>query len=375
MGTNRKLTLVIIAGFMLLFAGVQSAVAAGTASGTTISNLATVNYQVGGVSQTPIESSPTGNSTPGVGNGTNTTFVVDTKLDMTVAWQDGAAVQVTPGGTGYVLTFQVTNDGNATQDFSLSTVARAAGDTLAGVTDNFDASSVNVYVEDGTTAGYQAAQDTATYIDELAADASATVYVVASIPAGQSDGDGAIYDLVAQVAVGGSTGSQGADITTDDSGSADDPATVQTVFADSAGTASGDAVDDGKASDAGVYEVVAAALNVTKTASVISDPVNGLTNPKAIPGARIEYTITVDNSSGSATATSVTVTDSIPANTVFVVGSVGGGDSVSYSDDNGATWTYTPSGTTDSSVTDIQIVFNSIAAGGSDSATFRVEVQ
>ena len=43
--------------------------------------------------------------------------------------------------------------------------------------------------------------------------------------------------LVAQVAVGGTAASQGADITTDEAGDADDPDSVQVVFADGAGTA------------------------------------------------------------------------------------------------------------------------------------------
>ncbi|MFZ5563586.1 MAG: hypothetical protein ACOZBW_05990 [Thermodesulfobacteriota bacterium] len=353
---------------MLLWAGPQAAVADGTPSGTDIDNLATVDYQVGGVDQTPIESSPAGNSTPGVGNGTETTFKVDTSLDMSVAWQDAAAVEVVPGEQNQVLTFEVTNDGNATQDFSLSAINRAAGD-------DFDTTGVTIFVESGVTAGYQAAEDTATYIDELAADASKIVYIVSDIPLTTANGNDAILDLVAQVAVGGSAAAQGADITTDDSAIADDPATVQVVFADAAGTAAGDTANDGTASDDGTYTVVTAALEVTKASAVESDPVNGTTNPKAIPGAVIEYEITVENT-GSSNATSVTITDTIPANTDFVVGSVTGGDSVDYSD---GSWGYSPVGAPgdpDPAVVAIQIVFNSIAAsGGSASATFRVEVE
>ena len=38
---------------------------------------------------------------------------------------------------------------------------------------------------------------------------------------------------------------------------------------------------------------------------------SGTTNPKAIPGAVIEYTITVSNGAGASTATNVVVTDSL----------------------------------------------------------------
>lgn len=355
---------------MLLWAIPQMAMAAGTASGTNIDNLATVDYQVGGVDQDPIESAPTGNSTPGVGNGTETTFVVDTSLDMSVASQDAAAITGTPGEDDYVLTFEVTNDGNDTQDFSLTAVPRVGG-TLHTVTDTINVSNVEIYVESGDAAGYDAL-DVATYIDELAADDSIIVYIVSDFPLSAVNGDGAIYDLVAQVAVGGTAAAQGADITTDDSADIDDPTAIQVVFTDAAGTASGDTAYDGTASDDGVYEITSAALEVTKESDVYSDPVNGTTNPKAIPGAYVEYTITVDNASGSSAATSVTITDSIPANTEFVVGSVTGGDSVDYSD---GSWGYTPAGTTDPAVIAVRIVFNSIAAGGSASATFQVMVQ
>lgn len=45
-------------------------------------------------------------------------------------------------------------------------------------------------------------------------------------------------------------------------------------------------------------------------------------NPKAIPGATMEYTVTATNAAGGATATAVTLADVIPANTAFVPGSI-----------------------------------------------------
>ena len=62
-----------------------SALAVGTASGTDITNRATVNYDVSTIPQTLIESAPgVGNSTPGAGLGTNTVFEVDNLVDLTV---------------------------------------------------------------------------------------------------------------------------------------------------------------------------------------------------------------------------------------------------------------------------------------------------
>src|SRR5579859_6437167 len=85
----------MLAGVVLsLFTGTAFAAAVGTPTGTSISNLATVNYSVNSIAQTPVGSSPTGNSS---GAGTATTFIVDTKLALLVQTIDSADVAVTPG--------------------------------------------------------------------------------------------------------------------------------------------------------------------------------------------------------------------------------------------------------------------------------------
>lgn len=67
-------------------------------------------------------------------------------------------------------------------------------------------------------------------------------------------------------------------------------------------------------------------LTVNKTSSIVSDPVNGTTNPKFIPGATARYCILVTNA-GSATSTTVALTDTLPANTTLVAGSFRSGTS------------------------------------------------
>lgn len=59
--------------------------------------------------------------------------------------------------------------------------------------------------------------------------------------------------------------------------------------------------------------VTATSLIFLKSVQVISDPVNGTTNPKAIPGAVMEYTMTVTNT-GTGTASNVKLGDVVPAN-------------------------------------------------------------
>lgn len=67
-------------------------------------------------------------------------------------------------------------------------------------------------------------------------------------------------------------------------------------------------------------------LAIAKTSGIVSDPVNGTTNPKAIPGARMRYCILVTNN-GSGTATGIALADPLPAGTSFVAGSLRSGTS------------------------------------------------
>jgi uncharacterized repeat protein (TIGR01451 family) len=56
-----------------------------------------------------------------------------------------------------------------------------------------------------------------------------------------------------------------------------------------------------------------AALQVVKRSAVVSDPVNGTTNPKLIPGAIVRYTITVTNAgNGPVDASTIVLTDIMP---------------------------------------------------------------
>jgi len=62
----------------------------------------------------------------------------------------------------------------------------------------------------------------------------------------------------------------------------------------------------------------------TKSVDVYSDPLNGTTNPRAIPGAEIDYTTTATNTGAGATDNNTVVfTDSIPAGTQLFVGDLG----------------------------------------------------
>ncbi len=146
-------------------------------------------------------------------------------------------------------------------------------------------------------------------------------------------------------------------------------------------------------------------ISLQKTSITISDPVNGTTNPKAIPGALAEYTIGATNSGGSpADINSITISDVIPNNTALYVGDISGAgtgpirfvdgsppsglsynyinlanttDDLSFSNDGGSSYSYVPSPDADgvdTNVTNIRIATQGIflAASGSGNPSFQV---
>ncbi|MCB2089506.1 MAG: hypothetical protein R3E18_12830 [Sphingomonadaceae bacterium] len=281
------------------------ALAAGTTAGTDVTNTVSVSYQVGGVSQTAETDSDT--------------FTVDRKVNLTVAEVGSAATIVSPGETLAVTTFQVTNLSNDTIDVALTSAQQTGGAGAFGGTDNFDVTGATIYVDTNSNGVYDDGVDQAvTYLDELAADASQTVFVVSTIPAGLATDDVATVILTGQAEAGGSTGSEGAVLTS----AATNTSGVDTVLADGNGGLTGDANYDGIYKAADDYKVLTAALTVVKSSKIVSDPVNGTTNPKAIPGAVIEYCIAVSNAAGGTTASNITVTDVVPSDLTFVSGSI-----------------------------------------------------
>ncbi|WP_379549554.1 DUF11 domain-containing protein [Qipengyuania sp. DGS5-3] len=137
-------------------------------------------------------------------------------------------------------------------------------------------------------------------------------------------------------------------------------------------------------------------LSVLKTSAVFSDPVNNVTNPKAVPGALMEYNILVSNTGISDTdSDTVVITDNVPPETKFCLADLGGGgsgpirfidgasgsdltysfaglgdagDDLFFSNDNGATYTYTPTADADgcdNAITNFRVIPDGNFAGGS----------
>jgi uncharacterized repeat protein (TIGR01451 family) len=150
---------------------------------------------------------------------------------------------------------------------------------------------------------------------------------------------------------------------------------------------------------------VTAGLTLLKSSQTFSDPFNGTTNPKAIPGALVTYTIAVSNAGAAVLdANTVFVSDAVPANTDLFVNSLGGAgsgpvaftaltsgltytftslasatDDVSFSNDGGTTYAYTPTPNAagvDPAVTHIRInPKGALGAASSFQLQFRVRVE
>lgn len=336
-------------------AGATPAFAAGTVAGTDVTNTATISYEVGGVTQTAT-----------VAPGTNT-FKVDRKVNLTVAELGNATTNVTPGSLGNATTnvtsFTVTNTSNDTLDFLL---ASNQGVAAHGGTDTFDSLNMRIYVDTNNNGVLDAVEMTATnnYIDELAADASKNVFIVADIPNNLANGAVSGITLTATAALGGTGGTAGAALTQTTGANT---AGVDTVFADTAGAV--DAANDGKHSARDDYTVVTATLAVAKYNRIISDPYNNTTNPKAIPGAVIEYCIAVTNT-GGATATNVAIADPLPTTVTGVassgkLGGAGTATTCAYDGPDGGTVTATNASGT----------LTTVGAGTTSTFVFRATIK
>jgi uncharacterized repeat protein (TIGR01451 family) len=281
---------------LVLLVAPQISWAAGTSAGTAISNTVTLSYSLGASPQSDIPAS----SIP---------FLVDEKINLTVV--GGVTTNVLPGSTAQATAFTVSNNSNSALDFALTVTNVIGGD-------QFNPSlPCTAYVESGATAGYQSGQDTATFIDELAPDATKTVYAVCDIPAAANNDTG-LVGLTA-TARGDFTGANGSYAATAGSlgavitqtAGADTPGTVDIVFADSQGTDDG-ASPDAKHSARNTYQIAGAGLTVTKTASVLDLQGGSVVMPTSV----ITYQIAVNL--GGGTVTGLVITDPLPAETTYV---------------------------------------------------------
>ena len=270
----------------------QAALAAGTEACTPISNSATINYQVSGAAQAAV-------------NSNTNTIVVGNKVSLTVVSLDAApGPSVVPNQSGALLNFRITNNGNANEQYALSTKLFSGSTTsvFSGnvtVTDTFDAASVQTGV---------ASVPTVTTV-VVAPNGTVDVTIIGTMPAPPlNNGDYAVYALIAK-AVNPTTGNLEANGNTN----------IVSPF----GACSADIVLDFESGtlDAGVrgassardaFYVALNNLTISKSSIVYTDPINGSSSPKAIPGAVVEYTVVISNAGNALNATNVVISDTLP---------------------------------------------------------------
>ena len=362
----------LLAGTSLLAGGVAHA-DTGTAAGTTISNTASVSYTVNGTPQTT--------------NSSTSSFVVDRKANFTVTLDQAGNTQVNLNEQNAYVKFKVTNTTNGVQDFLLDPDQSNLSLGVLPGTDNFDVSTMKAYVDSNGNGVYDVGVDLATYIDELAPDASATVFLVGNVP--NTPGiDLAWVSIHVTIAAGGVGGSKGAALIATDLNLANADNTVDIVFADDDddGLFLGDIARNGQGRAYGALQIGThnVSLSVSKTARVLSDGVNAL-NPKVLPGAEVEYCFVVHNATLLTSASNVVLSDTIPANTTYVPGSISLGGlgvgnvcltSGSAEDDDDSDGSevdgYTASFNTGTKV--VTATIPTVAGGASVAASFRVKI-
>lgn len=267
----------------------EVALADGTPSGDIITNTATVNYTVASVAQTPITA--------------NTSFSVDTIVRFNLT--GGVVVNVTPGEANRSQVYTLTNTSNAISQFTL-TPSNLGGDDFQMNTPGSPTAGVNVYADTNSNGVYNAGTDLQVSANvSLAPGASAVYFLVGDTPLSASNNQNALVQLAVQ-AINPATSA----------------AWVNDTGADTQGGTVGYVpqivVGNNTATNGGSFHIQTATLAITKSSSVISDPINNTgAARKAIPGAVMQYQILVANT-GSSPATLQNVTDTLPAPATIV---------------------------------------------------------
>jgi len=287
---KRILTAVVIIAAIAI-AVPASIWAAGTIAGTGITNSVSVGYSIGGV--------------PGTALVTAATFTVGVRVNMTVTRQNANFVDVAAGAANSYLTFLVTNVSNTQLDFGLVSAVSSTNPYNSGPNNFATVPAVVAYVDTGNGI-YDPGVDAALF-SAISTDASVTVFIVANIPAGEANGAQQAFSLTAVARAFGS----GAGATTNLTEGAGTYNGVDMVFGDAGnGTVTGDAGRDARASDRSAFRI--SGITVTKTATIYSDPFNGTSSPRSIPGSVITYLVTIANP-GTSNATNVAISDALGA--------------------------------------------------------------
>jgi len=291
------LTLRLGAMIVALLVG-QQAMAVGTRAGTTITNTATVDYEVGGVNQADITSDPL-----------TAQFVVDRRVDFTLApLSTGDLVPINPSEPDVFVDFTLTNTSNSDLDFALSLAQSGIGDNVDTFVDSADMQTIDYAVV--TAADPTPTRGGEQYVNDLAADASVVIRVFGDAAAAMLNGQIAGAELTATAV--DPTGTSAAPGLPLPYGVANGSMSIENVAANLSGNGV-EVTTDG-------FLVEAANLSVSKIYTVERDDLgSGL----PIPGAVIRYEIVISNGVGAEDATDIVVTDLLDGNLTFLTNATG----------------------------------------------------
>jgi hypothetical protein len=280
MDTQKLISSLFATSVVAAFTLSAPAMATGVDAGTLIENTATASYEDG--------------EGPKTVDSNTVTLRVDELLDVTVTSQDSGPVAAEPGEA--VLTYEVTNQGNGPEAFTLTANPAVAGN-------DFDTTITSIAIDTNGNGTYDDGVDTILTgpetTPELAADEALTVFVIVAVPGGVVDDDTSDVELLAEAVTG--TGAPG------------------TSFA-GAGVDGGDAIVGTTGADdttIGSLVIGITTVDLTKAVSLV-DPFGGTS---AVPGSVATFTLTAEVV-GDGTLDSLVITDGIPDDTTYVDGSL-----------------------------------------------------
>ncbi len=286
--------IISIAAAMVLCSVAVSA--AGTASGTDVTNTATLSFSVGGVAQTDVVSN-------------TDTFKVDKKIDFILSHEDTPKhLIVVANKQDNERSFKLVNESNEIQDFTVAVSNLSGNESYDGKADSADMQNLEISIDGGTT--WDAGPVTVT---DLGVDAELIIKVRGDVLANATDGEVMNVQLEATAVQDGTTT---AEVNTGDATGADRKTEKDTVLGEGAGvTDFANTEFDGKYSAWSGYLVNTPNVSLTKLSCVWKDEVTAdLTKSKRIPGSTVVYVFDLKNTSASTDATGVALTDSMSDN-------------------------------------------------------------
>ncbi|MEP1421192.1 MAG: hypothetical protein ABJK59_05425, partial [Erythrobacter sp.] len=183
MDTQKLISSLFATSVLMTFTLSAPAMAEGVDAGSLIENTATATFEDGEGTRT-VDSN-------------TVTVQVDELLDVTVTTQDSGPLPSEPGQS--VLTFEVTNQGNGPEEFTLTANPDVAGN-------DFDTTVTSIAVDTNGNGVYDEGVDAILTGPEttptLVADEAITVFVIVEVPSGVSNDETSDVELLAEAVTG-----------------------------------------------------------------------------------------------------------------------------------------------------------------------------